>query len=62
MNAADEVAVDLFLKGKIGFLDIPKVVRKAMESHSTKRSPSLDEIYQVDAETRQKTAEYAARS
>lgn len=61
MNAADEVAVDLFLKGKIGFLDIPAVVRKAMESHTSRPSPSLEEIYAVDAETRRVALEFAIR-
>jgi 1-deoxy-D-xylulose-5-phosphate reductoisomerase len=62
MNAADEVAVDLFLRGQIGFLDISKLVRRAMESHSSRPSPTLEEIYEVDAETRRKAAELAARS
>lgn len=52
MNAADEVAVELFLAGKINFMDISRVVRKTMESHDSKPSPSLDEIYIVDAEAR----------
>ncbi|MGC8862293.1 MAG: 1-deoxy-D-xylulose-5-phosphate reductoisomerase [Armatimonadota bacterium] len=52
MNAADEVAVDMFLSGKIGFLDIPRIVRQAMEKHTPRQRPSLDEIYAVDAETR----------
>jgi 1-deoxy-D-xylulose-5-phosphate reductoisomerase len=59
MNAADEVAVDMFLKGKIGFLDIAKVVRRAMESHTSKPLPSLEEIYEVDSETRRKVIETA---
>lgn len=62
MNAADEVAVDMFLKGKIGFLDIAKLVRRAMESHVSKSSPSLEEIYDVDAETRHKVMESAGTS
>ncbi|MCE5323661.1 1-deoxy-D-xylulose-5-phosphate reductoisomerase [bacterium] len=58
MNAADEVAVDMFLNGRIGFLDIAKVVRRAMERHKSKPSPSLEEIYEVDGETRHKVAEF----
>ena len=53
MNAADEVAVERFLAGEIGFLDIARVVRKAMEAHTPSPSPSLDEIYAVDAEARE---------
>jgi 1-deoxy-D-xylulose-5-phosphate reductoisomerase len=52
MNAADEVAVELFLNGKIGFLDIARVVRGTMESHSPAPSPSLEQICVVDAEAR----------
>ena len=52
MNAADEVAVDLFLRGEIGFLDIARVVRKVMEKHNPKSFPTLEEIYAVDAEAR----------
>ncbi|MHB9038131.1 MAG: 1-deoxy-D-xylulose-5-phosphate reductoisomerase [Armatimonadota bacterium] len=62
MNAADEVAVDLFLKGQIGFLDIAQLVRRVMESHSSRPLPTLEEIYEVDAETRRKAAEFAVRS
>lgn len=52
MNAADEVAVDLFLKGRIGFADIPRVIRTAMERHASKPTPSLEEIQAVDEEAR----------
>lgn len=60
MNAADEVAVDLFLKGRIGFLDIPRLVGQVMAGHNSKPEPSLDEIYVVDAEARKIAAETAA--
>lgn len=62
MNAADEIAVDMFLKGRIGFLDIPKIVRQAMEAHQSRPSPSLEEIYAVDTEARQFTKELVSRS
>ena len=52
MNAADEVAVELFLNREIGFLDIARVVGRTMDAHSPAPLPSLDEIYAVDAEAR----------
>lgn len=52
MNAADEVAVESFLSGRIGFLDIGRVVGKTMEAHSPVMSPDLDEIRKVDSEAR----------
>ncbi len=59
MNAADEVAVGLFLEGRIGFLDIARVVRETMEKHEPTPGPSLEEIMAVDAEARRTAAEAA---
>lgn len=60
MNAADEVAVELFLSGNIGFLDIARVVARTMEAHSPVPSPNLDEICAVDAEARLTARAFAA--
>jgi 1-deoxy-D-xylulose-5-phosphate reductoisomerase len=43
-NAADEVAVDLFLKGKISFTQIPKLVLESLEKDPSLEFNSLDEI------------------
>lgn len=48
MNAANEVAVSLFLKEKIGFLDISRVIERVMEKHSVNTCPCLDDIIEVD--------------
>lgn len=52
MNAANEVAVAQFLQKKIGFLDIPRIIRSAMERHKNLANPSLEEIVEADRETR----------
>lgn len=52
LNAANEVAVDLFLKGKISFLDIESLVYRAMEKHEVISQPNLEVIQQTDQETR----------
>ncbi|PIP14835.1 1-deoxy-D-xylulose-5-phosphate reductoisomerase [Candidatus Roizmanbacteria bacterium CG22_combo_CG10-13_8_21_14_all_35_9] len=52
LNAADEVAVELFLKEKIKFLDIPKIIFQAMNKHKTIKNPGLSEILLVDKLTR----------
>ena len=62
MNAADEVAVDLFLNGRIGFCDIAGIIRATMENHDSRPDPSLEEIYAVDAEARRAALSYADRS
>jgi 1-deoxy-D-xylulose-5-phosphate reductoisomerase len=49
MNAANEVAVGLFLEKKLGFLGIPEVIERAMEAHTVKEDPSLDQILMADA-------------
>lgn len=59
MNAADEVAVDLFLNGRICFLDIARIVREVMQHHDPRPDPGIDEIVAVDAEARRAAAEAA---
>jgi 1-deoxy-D-xylulose-5-phosphate reductoisomerase len=56
LNAANEVAVEAFLAGKIGFLGIPKIIEKTMRSHSLVYKPVLADIFAADAWARE-TAE-----
>ena len=49
MNGANEAAVELFLKEKIGFCDIPRLIEKTMQAHSVNTMPSLDDIIEVDS-------------
>ncbi len=52
LNAANEVAVDAFLNGKIEFLAIETFIEKAMSKHSFQLNPDLETIREVDLETR----------
>ncbi len=52
LNAANEVAVDLFLKERLTFTDIPIIIEEAMSSHKTIKNPSLYDILRVDQEIR----------
>ncbi len=52
LNAADEVAVSLFLSKKIRFNDIYKIIRKALFHFPREELSSPDDIYFWDAETR----------
>ncbi len=53
LNAANEVAVDLFLREKIGFCDIPDMIEHTIFNTELIREPSIDDIYATDASVRQ---------
>lgn len=48
MNAANEYAVDRFLKGEISFLDIEKIVELRMNEHKVIGEPDLETILYYD--------------
>ncbi|QEH37308.1 1-deoxy-D-xylulose 5-phosphate reductoisomerase [Aquisphaera giovannonii] len=52
LNAANEAAVARFLGGEIGFLDIPRACRAAIDDHTFDPRPSLDQLWKVDARAR----------
>lgn len=47
-NAANEKAVALFLKKQIGFLDIYRIIRDAMDTHEVIADPCLEEILETE--------------
>lgn len=52
MNAANEVAVEAFLNGRIGFMQIAPIIRKTMEQTGFVPAPSLDDYKMTDTEAR----------
>lgn len=50
-NAANERAVAKFLKRKIGFLDIYRIIEDAMEHHEAIADPALEQILETEAKT-----------
>lgn len=52
LNAANEIAVDLFLNKKIKFLDIYKIIEKAIDNHEVEEIDNLDSILRIDQATR----------
>lgn len=62
LNAANEVAVDLFLNGKLRFTQIPSLIEQAMKVIPLKTSPTLDEIISTDLEVRKLVVAQAAHS
>jgi 1-deoxy-D-xylulose-5-phosphate reductoisomerase len=59
LNAANEVAVQRFLEGRIGFVDIPEVIGRVMERTPASRLEALDEAFAVDAIARRMADEIA---
>jgi 1-deoxy-D-xylulose-5-phosphate reductoisomerase len=49
MSAANEVAVAAFLEGRIGFMDIPRVIDSTMQAHKTGPCSSIEAVIEADA-------------
>jgi 1-deoxy-D-xylulose-5-phosphate reductoisomerase len=58
LNAANEMAVDAFLTGKIGFLQMPDVVRHTMDSNIFSSDPDLDSLAITDTQARDIASKY----
>ena len=52
LNGANEAAVGLFLREEIGFNDIPRLVKKALDQVEVKWNPSLADILEADQRAR----------
>jgi 1-deoxy-D-xylulose-5-phosphate reductoisomerase len=48
LNAANEVAVETFLQGRLGFMGIPRVIEKTMNAHEPECVSTLDVVRRVD--------------
>lgn len=53
LNAADEVAVRAFLDGRIGFLDIPELLQRVLESEPTNPIVELEDVLSADRRARE---------
>lgn len=52
LNGANEVLVEMFLKGKIRFIDIQNILIKVMEAHEPKYNLSIEGILEEDSRIR----------
>lgn len=57
LNAADEIAVEAFLEGKIKFTDIPRVIEAVMSKHRLEKKLSLEGILGIDGWARDRARE-----
>ncbi len=53
LNAADEVAVQWFLQGKIPFIVIPRIIEHALQKHEITAGRSIDELLTADRQVRE---------
>lgn len=53
LNAANEVAVEAFLAGRLGFLDIATLVRATMAAHRNDPEPDIGAVMAADAWARE---------
>ena len=60
LNAANEIAVDAFLKRRIGFLDIAGTVEKVLDSMGTPPADTLDDVIALDGAARRAAEQFAA--
>jgi 1-deoxy-D-xylulose-5-phosphate reductoisomerase len=59
LNAANEIAVERFLDGRISFLSIPHVIEKTMEAHRAEEVATLASVRAVDGWAREYSQEIA---
>jgi 1-deoxy-D-xylulose-5-phosphate reductoisomerase len=52
LNAADEVAVEAFLQGRIGFVEISQLVEETLAAMPYRRAASIGDILDIDLESR----------
>ncbi len=60
MNAANEIAVEAFLEGRIAYLQIAQLIEKTMDAHQSHRLDSIEEVLVADQWGRVKARELCA--
>ncbi len=61
MSAADDVAVEAFLDGRIAFLDIPDIIEDVMQRADNQPADDLDVIIEADRRAREMAARAVER-
>jgi 1-deoxy-D-xylulose-5-phosphate reductoisomerase len=57
--AADEIAVDLFLKKQIRFAGMARLIEQVLEEHQNTQNPKLEDILAADAWAREQAIKLA---
>ncbi|MBS1832732.1 MAG: 1-deoxy-D-xylulose-5-phosphate reductoisomerase [Acidobacteria bacterium] len=61
LNAADEIAVEAFLRGEISFASIAAVVEDTLQAVPVRQMKSVEQILDVDRQSRDRAREYAVK-
>ncbi len=59
LNAANEVAVKLFLDEQISFSDIPRLIEEALQKHTPAHTFTIEDLIRVNSETRERVLYHA---
>jgi len=59
LNAANEVAVQWFLDGRIGFDEIATIIRKALDAHPSQAVQNVEDVLEVDRQVRERLEQRA---
>jgi 1-deoxy-D-xylulose-5-phosphate reductoisomerase len=62
LNAANEVAVEAFLNGRIGFCDISRTVEETLAEGNERAPQSVEEVVALDREIRERASARLAES
>jgi 1-deoxy-D-xylulose-5-phosphate reductoisomerase len=62
LNAADEIAVEAFLEGRIALADVPDVLRRVLDAHRVEPVESVEQLEAVDARARAEARAQAVRT
>lgn len=62
LNAANEVAVEMFLHQRLPFTAIPAVIEEALDTHVPNHAPSLDDIISADHDTRERVRQHVVQT
>ena len=62
LNAANEVAVAAFLEGRLGFLEIPRVIEAVLERHANQAVTALADVLGADRWARDLAESMLARA
>ena len=62
LNAADELAVEAFLQGRLGFLGISEVLASTLETVGWRTLETVDDVLIADREARETAASFIARA